>query len=249
MKITNAITLTITSSPAFSSVTVKLCLFSGIAVCSNPGCIPKLARLYGGGSKVRLAQEALLGIGGIRALGAMGINVKVCHMNEGHAAFSGLERLAQTMEKYGMDLKTAWQIVPRTTVFTTHTPVAAGHDEFPTEMVMPILRDFAPRLGVGEKNILTWGQPAGAPGDTPMSMFILGLRMAQFCNGVSELHGKVARRMWSFVWPNRSEENIPIGHITNGIHIPTWISPEIAPALRALPRSPRNGTWGRASRS
>ncbi|MBI9085815.1 MAG: alpha-glucan family phosphorylase [Desulfobacterales bacterium] len=186
------------------------------------------ARLYSGGTKVRLAQEVLLGIGGVRALSAMGTNVKVCHMNEGHAAFSVLERLAQTMEQYGVGLDAAREIVPRTTIFTTHTPVAAGHDEFPPDMVMPILKDFSPRLGVSEKEILSWGQPAGAPESAPMSMFILGLRMAQFCNGVSELHGKVARRMWSFVWPNRAEESVPIGHITNGVHVSTWVSPEIA---------------------
>ena len=149
-------------------------------------------------------------------------------MNEGHAAFSGLERLAQTMARNQVDLKTAHEIVARSTVFTTHTPVAAGHDEFAPDMVLPILQSLATRLGVSAKEILSWGQPTGAPENTPMSMFILGLRMAQYCNGVSELHGKVARKMWSFVWPNRPEDEIPISHITNGIHLPTWMSPEIA---------------------
>lgn len=198
-------------------------------LAGNPAPIQDVtARLYAGGSRVRLAQEVLLGIGGIKALEAVGLTVKVCHMNEGHAGFSGLERLAQAMARHQVDLKTAHEIVARSTVFTTHTPVAAGHDEFAPDMVMPVLQAFAGRLGVSAKEILAWGQPAGAPETSPMSMFILGLRMAQHCNGVSELHGKVARKMWSFVWPDRPEDEIPISHITNGIHVPTWMSPEVA---------------------
>jgi glycogen phosphorylase len=198
-------------------------------LASNPESIRDVtARLYAGGARVRLAQEALLGIGGIKALEAVGLTAKVCHMNEGHAAFSGLERLAQTMARHQVDLKTAHEIVARSTVFTTHTPVAAGHDEFPSDMVTSVLQAFTERLGVTAKTILSWGQPAGAPENSPMSMFILALRMAQFCNGVSELHGKVARKMWSFVWPDRPVDEIPISHITNGVHVPTWMSPEMA---------------------
>jgi starch phosphorylase len=198
-------------------------------LASNPEPIRDVtARLYASGDRVRLAQEVLLGIGGIKALEAVGLTVKVCHMNEGHAAFAGLERLAQTMVRHQVDLKTAHEIVSRSTVFTTHTPVAAGHDEFPPEMVMSVLQAFTDRLGVPAKDILAWGQPAGEPETSPMSMSILGLRMAQYCNGVSELHGKVARKMWSFVWPNRPVDEIPISHITNGIHVPTWMSPEMA---------------------
>jgi starch phosphorylase len=196
---------------------------------SNPAPIREVtARLYAGGSRVRLAQEALLGIGGIKALEAVGLTVKVSHMNEGHAAFSVLERLAQTMARHQVDLETAKEIVARSTVFTTHTPVAAGHDEFSPDIVLPVLQAFTERLGVSANQILSWGQPADAEETSPMSMFILGLRMAQYCNGVSELHGKVARKMWSFVWPDRPEDEIPISHITNGIHVPTWISPEMA---------------------
>lgn len=196
---------------------------------SNPKPIQDITnRLYAGGSRVRLAQEALLGIGGIKALDALGLTVKVSHMNEGHAAFSGLERLAQTMSRHQVDLKTAREIVARSTVFTTHTPVAAGHDEFSPDMVRPVLQAFADRLGVTVDKILSWGQPAGSSETSPMSMFILGLRMAQYCNGVSELHGKVARNMWSHVWPDRPKDEIPISHITNGVHVPTWMSPEVA---------------------
>ena len=183
------------------------------------------ARLYAGDPKQRLAQEVLLGIGGIRALSALGITANVCHMNEGHSAFSGLERLALTMATHRVDLKTAVEIIARTTVFTTHTPVAAGHDEFPPDMVRPILRPFQEPLGISEREILSWGQTSS---QSPFSMFIFGLRMAQDLNGVSRLHGRVARRMWSSVWPDRPEDEVPISHITNGVHIPTWISPEIA---------------------
>jgi glycogen phosphorylase len=180
--------------------------------------------LYASDGKIRLAQEVLLGIGGMRALEAMGIHPLVCHMNEGHCAFANMERLALIMEKHKIDLKVAQEIITRTTVFTTHTPVAAGHDEFSVDLVRPYLSAFEKRFGVGVNEIISWGQ-AGGPG-TPLSMFVLALRMAQYCNGVSELHGKVARKMWSHVWPGHPVEEVPISHITNGIHISSWISIE-----------------------
>jgi starch phosphorylase len=186
------------------------------------------SRLYAGDQKVRLAQEVLLGIGGMRALAAMNINVRVLHMNEGHSAFASLERLAQTISDHNVDLKTALEIVPRTTVFTTHTPVAAGHDEFPAEHVKPYLKPLEKKLQTTEQEILSWGQPVGSGPDAPLSMFILGLHAASHCNGVSRLHGSVARRMWSHVWPHRPVEEVPISHITNGIHIASFISSEFA---------------------
>ncbi len=186
------------------------------------------SRLYAGDQKTRLAQEVLLGIGGMRALEKMNVQVKVLHMNEGHSAFASLERLAQTMAEQKIDLKTALEIVPRTTVFTTHTPVAAGHDEFPAEDVLPYLKPLEEQLGTSATEILSWGQTEGSPPDAPLSMFILGLHMASHCNGVSRLHGRVARRMWSHVWPHRPVEEVPIAHITNGIHISSFISQEFA---------------------
>jgi len=182
------------------------------------------SRLYAGNPEVRLAQEVLLGIGGMRALAAIGINTAICHMNEGHSAFSSLERLAQIMSKYNVDLKTALEIVPRTTVFTTHTPVVAGYDRFPADLVKPYLRPLQERLGATEDEILSWGQPVESDPNEPLSMFVLGLRMAQYCNGVSQLHGKVARRMWSHVWPKRPEDATPISHITNGVHLQSFLS-------------------------
>lgn len=184
------------------------------------------ARLYAAESKIRLAQEVLLGIGGMRALNAMGIKPKVVHMNEGHCAFAGLERLAQLVEDQKISVKVALQIIPRTTVFTTHTPVAAGHDEFPADMVKPYLKPLADRLGATEQELLSWGQAQGTPDNGPLSMFILGVHLAANCNGVSQLHGSVARRMWAHLWPGRPVEEIPISHVTNGVHISSFVSHE-----------------------
>ena len=186
------------------------------------------SRLYAGDQKTRLAQEVLLGIGGMRCLEAMEIFPKVCHLNEGHCAFAALERLWQIMSRYKVDLKTAQEIVSRTTVLTTHTPVAAGHDEFPKDLVKPYLDPLTERMGITVDEMISWGQAMKAGSDAPLSMFVLGLRMAQYINGVSELHGKVARRMWSHVWEGIPEDEIPITHITNGVHIPSWISIENA---------------------
>jgi starch phosphorylase len=185
------------------------------------------SRLYAAESKIRLQQEVLLGIGGMRALQALGIKPKIVHMNEGHCAFAGLERLVQVASEHNVDLQTALEIIPRTTVFTTHTPVAAGHDEFPADAVRPFLRPLADRLGTTEREMLSWGQPTGSDNNGPLSMFILGVRLASACNGVSQLHGSVARRMWTHVWPGRPVEEIPISHITNGVHLATFTSNEI----------------------
>jgi len=184
------------------------------------------SRLYSSDSEIRLAQEVLLGIGGMRALEILGIQPVVCHMNEGHCAFASIERLAQTVANYKIDLKIAREIVARSTIFTTHTPVAAGHDEFPVDLVKPYIAPFQARLGVSVDEIISWGQSDGIKAINPLSMFVLALRMSQYRNGVSELHGQVARKMWSHVWPGHPEEEVPISHITNGVHIPSWISIE-----------------------
>lgn len=186
------------------------------------------ARLYSGDTNERIAQEVLLGIGGMKALEAIGIHPSVCHMNEGHCSFVGIERLARIMDHHNLDLATAMQVVARTTVFTTHTPVAAGHDEFPVEMVRPYLLPYEKQFDLPIEKILSWGQTDGSSDNAPFSMFVLGLRNSQFCNGVSELHGKVARRMWDHIWPRRSSEDIPITHVTNGVHISSFISAELA---------------------
>jgi len=193
----------------------------------NPPHIREVtARLYGGDQKTRLSQEVLLGIGGIRALEALDIFPAVCHMNEGHCAFLSIERLARIMERFHVDLKTALEIVPRSSVFTTHTPVRAGYDKFSNDLVRPCMATFEKRLGISVDKILRWGTVPGADTNEPFSMFALGLRMSQYCNGVSELHGRVARRMWSHLWPQRPEDEIPITHVTNGVHLLSWLSSE-----------------------
>jgi starch phosphorylase len=207
---------------------VPLYLLDANILQNGPAGRNVTARLYSGDPHIRLSQEILLGIGGMQALTKIGLVPKVVHMNEGHSAFSSIERVAQCMERFGVDLKTALEIVPRTTIFTTHTPVAAGHDEFAADLVRPVLKPFVPRLGTSLEEILSWGQPAEASPDAPMSMFVLGLRMAAHCNGVSQLHGQVARNMWSHVWPKRPVEEVPISHVTNGIHVSTFISDEFA---------------------
>ncbi|MBU2622381.1 MAG: alpha-glucan family phosphorylase, partial [Proteobacteria bacterium] len=195
----------------------------------NPPEIREItANLYPANQNKRLSQEVLLGIGGMRALSAMGIFPSIIHMNEGHCTFAGIERLSQIISKFNVDLKTALEIAPRSTVFTTHTPVIAGHDVFPAEIVKPYLEPLKESLGAGEKEILSWGQPAWKDSDGQFSMFVLGLRMAQHRNGVSKLHGSVARKMWAHVWPDRPVAEIPITHITNGAHVPSWLSYEIS---------------------
>ncbi len=197
-------------------------------VAENPPAIRNItARLYNSESGIRLAQEVLLGIGGMRALQAMGVEPTVCHMNEGHSAFANIERLVQCVERYGLDVPTALEVVARTSVFTTHTPVAAGHDEFSPELVQPYLKGISERLDLDEEEVLSWGRTGNSHPQGPFSMFILGLRLSEHCNGVSRLHGRVARRMWSHVWPERSEEDTPIKHVTNGIHVSSYIAPEI----------------------
>jgi len=195
----------------------------------NPSHIREInARLYHSEGKIRLAQEVILGIGGMRALAAMGIQPVVCHLNEGHCTFASIERVSQIMKEKQVDLSTAIAISARTTIFTTHTPVAAGHDEFAPDMVKPYLSPFADRFGITPKALLHWGQINGNQDSSPFSMFVLGMRYAQYCNGVSELHGSVARNMWAHIWPAMPKEEVPITHITNGIHIPSWISIENA---------------------
>ncbi|MDP2989706.1 MAG: alpha-glucan family phosphorylase, partial [Kiritimatiellota bacterium] len=183
-------------------------------------------QLYGGDQRTRLLQEILLGIGGLRALYEMGLEPQVCHMNEGHSAFISLERLARLMGNYGLDKKTAMEIIVRTNVFTTHTPVAAGHDEFHVDMLRPFFESLHESLHTTMDDLLSLGRAAHATDSTPVSMTVLALRLSQYCNGVSRLHGAVARRMWMHLWPGRPEDEIPITSITNGVHTPSWLSPE-----------------------
>ena len=185
------------------------------------------AQLYDDDKRTRLRQEILLGIGGTKAIRALGYSPSVYHMNEGHAAFLGLQRLADTCAELGVDKEAALEIVNRSSVFTTHTPVPAGNETFKVDLLRPHLLALQKDLHMSPDEIMALGQTESGHKDE-ISMTLLGLRFARYCNGVSKLHGHVARRMWSHLWPECPESEIPIGHITNGIHVPSWISQDNA---------------------
>jgi starch phosphorylase len=180
------------------------------------------AQLYISDLDARISQEIILGIGGVRALRALGYNPSAWHMNEGHSAFQVLERVRELVAA-GRPFEDAAGRVRSSTIFTTHTPVPAGHDEFPLWLVDKYFSNFWPQLGLERQDFLDLALNRQPWGET-FSMAILAMRMADERNGVSELHGATARRMWSFLWPDRPVEEIPIGHITNGIHTSTWLA-------------------------
>ncbi len=175
---------------------------------------------------MRIRQEILLGIGGYRALAALGLDPTVYHMNEGHSAFLGLERVRRLMEKQGLSFAEARELASASLVFTTHTPVEAGHDYFPPELVEHYLGEYARRLGLSRDEFLALGR-RGAWDQGEFCMTVLALRLASFRNGVSKLHGAVSRRMWQSLWPGVPVEEVPIRHITNGVHFRSWISAEM----------------------
>jgi len=178
------------------------------------------ARLYGGDQEMRIQQEIVQGIGGLRVLRALGIDPLVFHLNEGHSAFLVLERTRELVEA-GQSFDEARQVVQATTIFTTHTPVPAGHDVFPFHLIEKYFYTYWPRLGLSREQFLELGSYAG---DRPgFNMTILALRMSEQRNGVSQLHGKVSRRMFQSLWPDRPVDEVPITHVTNGIHVPAWI--------------------------
>jgi starch phosphorylase len=187
------------------------------------------ARLYGGDRETRLQQEILLGIGGVRALKAVGAEPSVFHLNEGHAAFASLQRIRDLCEK-GWAFEAALEEVRRTTVFTTHTPVAAGHDAFPFHMVETHLAGAWGDLGGYRERFFQLANYDNGSGSM-FNMTALALRTAGAVNGVSRVHGEVTKQMWRSVWPGASLEELPIKSVTNGVHVPTWISSEMAGLL------------------
>ncbi|MEA2487639.1 MAG: glycogen phosphorylase, partial [Actinomycetota bacterium] len=190
-------------------------------------------RLYAGGSEHRLRQEVLLGIGGVRALRAAGVDADVFHTNEGHAGFMGLERIRELVER-GLAFDEAWEAVRAATVFTTHTPVPAGIDVYDRDLMKRYFDDFAPQLDLSHEELMQLGNTALAPDDPEaenFNMAIMGLRLADGANGVSKLHGEVSRSIFSSLWANVPPDEVPIGSITNGVHTSTWLGPEIAEIL------------------
>jgi starch phosphorylase len=184
------------------------------------------ARLYGGDRETRVQQEIILGIGGVRALKAMGSDPAVYHLNEGHAGFVVLQRIRDLCEK-GWSFDAALEEVRRTTVFTTHTPVAAGHDAFPFHLVETHLAGAWGDLGPHRERFFALGHYDNGAG--PMfNMTALALRASGAANGVSRLHGEITKQMWQSIWPGTSYDNLPVKFVTNGVHVPTWLSSEIA---------------------
>jgi starch phosphorylase len=189
------------------------------------------AELYGGDQEMRMRQEIMLGIGGVRTLSALGIDPEVFHMNEGHSAFLALERIRRNVAEKKLDFYSALQIVAAANVFTTHTPVPAGNDSFPKDMMRKYFGDFAKEIGIPFDELFSFGQTRVDRSD-PFSMTILALRMSRHSNGVSKLHGDVSRGLWKDVWNGVPTPEVPITSITNGIHTKTWMAPEFSALYR-----------------
>ena len=189
------------------------------------------AQLYFGDKEMRIIQEILLGIGGIRALRALGIIPNVCHMNEGHAAFLALERIRLLMEKRGVRFSEAREIVCAGNVFTTHTPVEAGIDHFQAELLDRYFIRYYKSLGLNREEFLGLGRQNPRNSQETFCMAVLALKLASNANGVSQLHGEVSRKMWKNLWPELPEEQLPLGSITNGVHTRTWMSNHMASLL------------------
>jgi starch phosphorylase len=186
------------------------------------------AQLYGGDNDTRIRQEMILGIGGIRALRALDKLPTVCHMNEGHSAFCGLERIRALMEENHVDFAAAREAVTAGTCFTTHTPVPAGNDVFPPQLIEHYFSSYLPQLRIDRNEFLGLGRQNPRDQGEPFCMTVLAIRLANVTNGVSQLHGTVSRRMWKNIWPNLPEAEVPICSITNGVHTRSWLAPEMA---------------------
>ncbi|MDA0174223.1 alpha-glucan family phosphorylase [Solirubrobacter taibaiensis] len=184
------------------------------------------SRLYIGDEDTRLAQYMLLGIGGVRALEAMGIEPSIVHLNEGHAAFAGLELAKREYSGQG-SLGAALEIAKKRTVFTTHTPVPAGNDTYPAHQVEKVLEHMAGTLGVDAAEIISLGRTNPEEGAEPFGVTQFALRTSRAANGVARRHGEVAREMWNPMWPDKAVDDVPITHVTNGVHIPTWLGQPI----------------------
>jgi glycogen phosphorylase len=184
-------------------------------------------RLYGGDQETRIQQEILLGVGGFRALGLVGVRPSVLHLNEGHSAFALLEWARQIVERQGLHATDALREVAAASVFTTHTPVEAGHDRFRLELAASHLEPLARGLSLSVEEVLALGAERQDEPGAPFCPTVLALNLTRKSNGVSALHGRVSRRMWLHLYPGRTEEEVPIGHVTNGVHVRTWLAADM----------------------
>ncbi|MEM9825397.1 MAG: alpha-glucan family phosphorylase [Planctomycetota bacterium] len=182
------------------------------------------SRLYGGDQRTRIRQELVLGVGGVKALHALGISPGVYHLNEGHSAFGALQVANYLMHEDGLSFAEAKQQVARMTCFTTHTPVPAGHDRFDAELIEEHLGPLRDSLGLSHDELMALGRVEVNNSGETFCMTVIGFKMSRYANAVSNLHGVVSRKMWTSMWPDRDEEDVPIGHITNGVHVPSWLA-------------------------
>jgi starch phosphorylase len=203
---------------------VKLYLLDCDVPTNSPEDRELTARLYGGDNRTRIRQELVAGVGGVRALTALGITPGVFHLNEGHSAFATLEAIRVRMKDDGMSFDDALRDVAQHTVFTTHTPVPAGHDRFDAVLVEEHLGPLRDELRISGEQLMGLGRVEPQNEREPFCMTVLGLKLSRRANAVSNLHGHVTRRMWAHLWPWRVEEEIPIGHITNGVHVQSWLA-------------------------
>jgi starch phosphorylase len=185
-------------------------------------------QLYGGDLDMRIRQEIMLGIGGMRALTAVGVRPTICHMNEGHSAFLGLERVRMAMQEQHLTFAEARELVASGNVFTTHTPVPAGIDLFPPYLIDQYFANYREELGLSREAFLQLGRRPHYHPEENFSMAVLALRLADSANGVSRIHGATARAMWQELWPHTPENEVPITSITNGIHSRSWISGDLS---------------------
>ena len=196
-----------------------------------PGNAPEdrelTSRLYGGDGRIRIRQELLLGIGGFRALRAMGVTPGVLHLNEGHSGFAVLEAIRSRMQDEGLDFDEAMPRVSREVVFTTHTPLPAGHDRFNADLIEEHLGPLRDSLGLSQERLMELGRENPADRYEDFCMTVLGLRLSRRANAVSALHGEVSRAMWTGLYPGKPEDAVSIGHITNGVHVRSWLAPQM----------------------
>jgi len=185
------------------------------------------SRLYGGDLRIRIRQELLLGVGGLRALKALGISPGVLHLNEGHSAFAVLEAIRMRMQEEGLAFDAAVPRVSREVVFTTHTPVPAGHDRFDAGLVEEHIGPLREALGLSKESLMGLGRENANNSDELFCMTVLALRLSRRANAVSALHAEVSRAMWTGLFRDKLEDDVPIGHITNGVHVPSWLAPQM----------------------
>jgi len=210
--------------------------------------------LYGGDGELRLQQEIILGIGGMRALCALGIQPTVCHMNEGHSAFLGIERTRDFMERFGLEFPEARQLCASGNVFTTHTPVPAGFDRFDSKVMAAYFSEFAKRLGILIETFLGSGRQNPADANESFNMAFFAIHLSSAANGVSKLHGLVTRKMVHPMWPGYPLHEVPVGSVTNGVHTRSWTSLEMTALLnrylgpRWAEEPPDSAVWNRLDR-